>query len=147
VAERKLSCIAAGHVPSAGHYGPEQNFPEEMQCVGIGHKSRKQGRQGEQCQDARQTQCFVDEAGISCAHSPTLSEPLTPNNPTGRTSSTRRKTMKYAICLISEPMKKALRFSIRPIATPPIRAPQRLPMPPSTTMMKATMTRFSPTEG
>src|SRR6185437_10278934 len=70
-----------------------------------------------------------------------------PNRPLGRTKSTAMKIKKMPTWPSESPRNRLDRLSTTPIARPPISAPGTEPMPPSTTMVKATSTKALPALG
>src|SRR5262249_3313388 len=99
------------------------------------HAGHQQHKESDQAQ-------LAQAAGIRCGvHA------RAPKRPSGLNSTTAMKITKMPICPSDPPRYSPPSDSTMPIRKPPTSAPTKLPMPPSTTMVKATSTKPPPTCG
>src|SRR5579885_438916 len=130
VAERILPAIAAKNVPALPGKCDHQCDDEKVKHY-VGMHDQRHRRQHRDNDDDR----------------PEASHARAPNNPLGRTSSTTMKMMKIPTWPRESPRNRLDTLSTTPITRPPISAPGTDPMPPSTTMVKATSTKALPALG
>src|SRR5215211_2812518 len=127
-----LPAIAAEHVPALSDQRDQQRDSEEIKDNIGGREQRHDRKKSDDDEDMR------DRPSLHAG---------SPNRPLGRTSSTRMNMMKIPICPSDSPKYRPQRDSTTPTNRPPASAPVTEPMPPSTTMVKATSTKALPTCG
>src|SRR5690606_1746476 len=132
MSERQLPAIATQNIPCLREQRGVQRHHDERQ--GHTRLHHRGGNRHGHTEQQHGIQVFHDQARA-------------PNKPCGRNSSTRIKMAKMPICPNVSPHSSPPTDSTTPTSSPPASAPAKLPMPPSTTMVKATSTKPLPTCG
>ena len=130
MAERILPAVTAKNIPALPGQRDHERHDEKIERdIGV-HDQRHRRQDNEYCGDRKES-----------PHA------RAPNKPLGRTRSTKIKMRKMPIWPSDSPRKSPDRLSATPISSAPTSAPGTEPMPPSTTIVKATRTKASPTLG
>src|SRR6185503_4548788 len=122
MAERGLAGEAARDVPRLTDEGGEEHQ----------HADRDQVVR---CQQR------IDHGGQQHCRERDVPHARLPNRPVGFSSRIRMKISEMPIWPSCSPRNRPPSDSVMPIRKPPTAAPRKLPMPPSTTMVKATSTK------
>src|SRR6185369_2541378 len=128
--ERILPAVTAENIPALPGQSDHERHDEKIKCD-IGMHDQRHRRQDNEYRGDRKKS----------------SHARAQNKPLGRTRSTIIKMRKMPIWPSDSPRKSPDRLSATPISSAPTSAPGTEPMPPSTTIVKATRTKASPTLG
>src|SRR5690606_16414921 len=132
MAEGELPTITTQQVPGLAEVGIKQRKRQPGDPkIGLNEQRHRSHHQAED-DDCRQI-----------AHGQTRC----PSRPFGLNNSTTMKIRKMPSWPRLSPRNNPPRLSVTPIIRPPSRAPTKLPIPPSTTTVKATSTKACPTWG